>query len=152
MALLVAEKSQEGKAQKRELGLSEADVVRLLDSLGGATFTLEADGGTWCNMSATEADPDVLLRIVSSQDGAYQLVRDERVTVAVGSGHAYAFVDGEAYQVLQRVHACGHVPSRRVLVGRRKSWWLPPTTSPSSARSVLPRAREEPERRRTRRA
>ena len=98
MALLIAEKSQEGKAQKRELGLSEADVVRLLDSLGGATFTLEADGGTWCNMSATEADPDVLLRIVSSQDGAYQLVRDERVTVAVGSDHAYAFVDGETYR------------------------------------------------------
>ncbi len=97
-AMLIAEKSQEDRAQKRELALSEADVVRLLDSLGASTFSLEADGGSWCNLSVTDADPRLLLRLVPVQDGAYQLVRDERIVAAVGSGHAYVFSDGTAYR------------------------------------------------------
>lgn len=97
-ALLIAEKSQEDRTQKRELALSEADMVRLLDSLGAGTFSLEVDGGTWCNLSATDADPQILLRLTGAQDGAYQLVRDERIVSVVGANHAYVFVDGNAYR------------------------------------------------------
>lgn len=98
IALLIAEKAQSDGAPRRELTLGEAEVVRLLDSLGDAAFSFEGDGGARCNMTVRDADPQVMLRIVPAQDGAYQLVRDERVVCAVGSGHAYVFLDGDAYR------------------------------------------------------
>lgn len=98
LALLIAEKAQEDSAAKRELSLAEGDLVRALDSLESASFDFESEGSIACNMTAREEDPAITLRIVPADDGAYQLIRDERVLAAVGAERAYVFMDGDAYR------------------------------------------------------
>ena len=98
LALLIAEKASLSKTAKRELPISEGDVVRALDSIGHGTFALEVDGEPRCNMVTIDGNPEVTLRIIEAQDGAYQLMRDDRIVAAIGPDHAYAFIDGEAYR------------------------------------------------------
>lgn len=115
LAHLVGEMAPSSAPAKRELRLSEGDVVRVLDALGDAPFeycdmslsrdlaasspTAPSDSSNHAvEMSVVDADPELSIRIMRLASGGYEIMRDADVHVVLNAGAAYAFADGVAYR------------------------------------------------------
>ncbi len=106
---LVARRAGREGGTDRELFLTEAEVVELIDLEGGRTFTLEGGDGVLRRtnqVSAIDEDPALTLRLCALDPGGYTIMRDEPLVFAAAGERLYVVQDDLLYRCTPAFARC----------------------------------------------
>ena len=131
----------------RELPVSDADLIDMLEALDGAAFTFEPDDGPYGSqgeprrLAVSTGDPEIRARLVATPRGGYDLRVDSR---------AYCLFDGERLCILEGADAwrCSQAYAARAgsllssLLPYRMPLHIADADLPDFCRTVLPGLRE----------
>ena len=128
----------------RELHLSEAEVVDLIDLEGGRTFTLEGGDGVLRRtnqVSAIDEDPPLTVRLCALEPGGYTVMRDEPLVFAAAGERMYAVHDDLLYRCSPAFARCAGF-LRAVYQSSDEELFVAEADLPLFCAEVLPRLEE----------